>query len=90
MQKRQAVLTNKDFSRMKAKVIHIFDTTGLATAYWSKFIGKTYQVVRIIAKNNGDSIYHLDMGKDGIKIWYANEIELIDDGEPLQPVYAGE
>lgn len=76
-----------DVSRMKAKVIHVFDTTGLATAYWGKYIGKVYQVVKINAKNNGDSTYLLDMGKEGIKLWYANEIELIDDGVPLEATY---
>ena len=75
---------------MKAKVVRVFDTTGLASAFWGKFIGKTYQVVKIMAKNNGDSTYLLDMGKDGVKLWYANEIELIDDGEPSDITYATE
>jgi hypothetical protein len=78
---------DKDISRMKAKVIRVFDTTGLASAYWGKYIGKTYKVVKIMAKNNGDTTYLLDMGKDGVKLWYSNEIELIDDGVPLEVAY---
>jgi hypothetical protein len=79
---------DEDISRMKAKIIAVFDTTGLATAYWGKYIGKIFKVVKIVANNDGESIYHLDMGDDGIKLWYGKELELIDDGVPVQPTYA--
>lgn len=90
VQERQIVLTEKekDISRMRAKIVYLFDTTGLATAYWGKYVGKIYKVVKIVKHNDGDSVYYLDMGEDGIKLWYGKELELIDDGVPVQPTYA--
>ena len=92
MQERQSMLIERDedISRMRAKIVSICDVTGLATAYFGKYVGKIYKVVKIIKKNDGDSVYHLDMGEDGIRLWYGKEIELIDDGVSVQSMYANE
>ena len=82
-------MKGSDVGGMKAKIIHVFDTTGLATAYWGKYVGKIYKVVKINAKNDADFTYLLDLGKDGIKLWYANEIELINDGVVVGETYGG-
>jgi hypothetical protein len=64
--------------KAKAKIVAV-KTASPSRSYWMQFIDKVFDVAYINKDASGEPIYFLDMGKEGVRFWLHNEVEIIKE-----------